>query len=96
MDNYLIKNVLFLAACKTQVSTHCFAINVPIASYCKIKGKEHEREVLCAEAFCLFEFELVSPHANSLIQALQLLKAEARVRLFLLSIVKQETNASSC
>ena len=60
----LLKNVLFLAACETQVTTHCFAVNVPIASSCKMKVVEHEREDLCAAAIYLFEFEFVSPLAS--------------------------------
>ena len=60
----LLKNDLYLAACKTQVSTHCFAVNVHIASSCKMKVVEHETEDLCAGAIIIFEFEFGSPLAS--------------------------------
>jgi len=37
----VFQNLLFFAAWKAQASTHCSAVNVPIASSCEMIGKEH-------------------------------------------------------
>ena len=45
--------LLFFAFCKAQASTHCSAVNVPIASSCEMIGEEHKREILRAGAIYL-------------------------------------------
>ena len=72
----LFKNVLFLVACKTQVTTHCFAVNVPIASSCEMIVKEHEREILRAGAIYLFEFEPATSTSGCIGCSTQLLNVE--------------------
>ena len=50
----VFKKSLFFAAWKAQASTHCPAVNVPIASSCEMIGKEHERGILRAGAIYIY------------------------------------------